>query len=105
MVAAVLEIFDHAEGSYSRGGGAPVCIVVVLATFQEVLVAMVVWLIIEDPSTIDHHTGVELPELEGLVNRWAIFNTLCHLTSKILLVVESDLPRFSIYLERVTLEN
>lgn len=76
MVAVVLELRDHAEGSGSRGGGAPVCIVVVLATFQEVLVSAVVGLLVEDPGTIYHHAGVELPKLEGLVNRWAILNTL-----------------------------
>lgn len=100
MVTAVLELCYHAEGSHSRGSGAPVCIVGVLATFQEVLVSMVVGLLKEDPRTIHHHTGVELPELEGLVNRWAILNTLCCLASEILLVVESDLPGLSIYLER-----
>lgn len=99
MAAAVLELFDHAERPHSRGGGAPVCIVGVLATFQEVLVSLVVGLLVEDPCTIHHHTGVELLELEGVVNRWAILKTLCHLSSEILLVVESDLPGLSIYLE------
>lgn len=101
MVAAVLELFDHAEGSHNRGGGAPVCIVVVLATFQEVLVSVVVGLLIEDPRTIHHHTGVELPELEGLVNRWAILNALQRLAAKVLFFVESDLPGLSKHLERV----
>lgn len=55
-----LEICDHPEGSSSRRGGAPVCVVVVLASFQEVLVSVVIWLFIEDPGTIHHHTGVEL---------------------------------------------
>lgn len=104
IVAAVLELCDHAEGPHSRGGGAPVCVVVVLATFQKVLVAVVVRLIIEDPSTINHRAGVELPELQGLKNRRAIFTTFCHLTSEVLLVVESDLPGLSVYLKRVTLE-
>lgn len=101
MAAPVLELCDHAEGSNSRGGGAPVCIIVVLATFQEVLVSVVVGLLVEDPCTIHHHTGVELTELEGLVNRWTILNTFCCLASKILFFVESDLPGLSIYLEIV----
>lgn len=101
MLAAALELCDHAEGSHSRGSGAPVCVAGVLATFQEVLVSLVVWLLVEDPRTIHHHAGVELLELEDLVNRWAIISTLCHLTPEILLVVESDLPELSIYLERV----
>lgn len=105
MVAAVLELFDHAERSHSRGGGAPVCIARILSTFQEVLVSMVVGLLVENPRTVHHHTGVELPELEGLVNRWAIFNTLHCLTSEILLFVEPDLPGLSVYLEKVALEN
>lgn len=103
-ITAVLELFDHAERSHSRGGGAPVCVVGVLATFQEVLVSLVVGLLVEDPRTVRHHTGVELPQLEGLVNRWAIFTTLCCLTSKILLFVEFDLPGLSIHLGTITLE-
>ncbi len=101
MVAAVLELSDHAEGSHNRGGGAPVCIVVVLATVQEVLVSVVVGLLIEDPRTIHHHTGIELPELEGLVNRWAIISALYRLAAKVLFLIESDLPGLSINLERV----
>lgn len=101
LVTAVLELCDHAEGSHNRGGGAPVCIVVVLATFQEVLVSVVVGLLIEDPRTIHHHTGVELAEIEGFVNRWAILNALCRLAAEVLFVIESDLPGLSINLERV----
>lgn len=101
LVVAVLKICDHAEGAHSRGGGTPICIVVVLATFQEVLLSVIVGQFVEDPSTIHHHTGVELPKLEGLVNRWAIVNTLYRLTCKVLLFVESDLPGLSIYLERI----
>lgn len=55
-----LKICDHPEGSSSRRGGAPVRVVVVLATFQEVLVSVVVGLFIEYPRTIRHHAGVEL---------------------------------------------
>ncbi len=101
MATAVLEFCDHSEGSYSRGGGSPVCVVWILATLQEVLVSIVVGLLIEDPCTIHNHTRVELTELEGVVHRWAILNTFCCLPSKILLVVESDLPGLSIHLERV----
>lgn len=101
MVAAVLELCDHAEGPHSRGGGAPVCKAVVLATFQEVLVSVVVGLLVEDPRAIHNHRGVDFLELEGLVNRSAIFNTLRHLTSEVLLFVESDLPGLSVHLERV----
>lgn len=68
MVTAVLELCDHTKGSNSRGGGAPVGIVVVLATFQEILVSMIMGLLIEDPSTIHNHTRVELTELDCFVN-------------------------------------
>lgn len=94
--AAALEFCDHSEGSCSRGVGAPVCIVGVLSTFQEILVSMVVWLLIQDPCTIHHYAGAQFPKPEGLINWWAVFDTLSCLASKILLVVESDLPRFSI---------
>lgn len=62
---------------------------------------MVLGLLVEDPRTIHHHTGVELTDLEDLVNRWAILNTLRCVAFKILFVIESDLPGLSIYLERV----
>lgn len=96
-----LEICDHSEGSSSRRGGAPVRVVAVLAPFQEVLVSVVIGLLIEDPCTIHHHTGVELTELEGLINRRAVYNTLCRLASKILFIIESDFPGLSIHLEQV----
>lgn len=101
MAATVLQLCDHAEGSYSRGSGAPVCIVGVLATFDKVLVPMVVGLLVQSPCTIHHYTGVEFPELEGFIHWGAVLHTLCCLAAEILLVVESDLPGLSIYLERV----
>ena len=101
---SALELFDHAERSHRGGGGAPVCIVGVLATFQEVLVPAVVGLLVEDPRPVHHHAGVELPQLEGLVDGRAVFNALRRLTSKLLLVVESDLPGLSIHLQIVTWE-
>lgn len=100
-VLNALEICDHPEGSSSRRGGAPVRVVVVLATFQEVLVSVVVGLLIEYPRTIHHHAGVELTQLEGLVNWWAVDHTLCCLASKILFIIESDLPGLSIHLQQV----
>lgn len=96
-----LEVCDHSEGSSSRRGGAPVRVVAVLAPFQEVLVSVVIGLLIEHPCAIHHHTGVELTELEGLINRWAVYNTLCRLASKILFIIESDFPGLSIHLEQV----
>lgn len=66
--AAALEFCDHSEGSCSRGVGAPVCIVGVLSTFQEILVSMVVWLLIQDPCTIHHYAGAQFPKPEGLIN-------------------------------------
>lgn len=102
MAHAVLEICDHTERSNSRGGSPPVCVTVVLATFQEVLVPVVIGLLIKDPCTIHHYTGMELAELQGVVNRWAVHNALCCLASKILFVIESDLPGLSIYLEQIT---
>lgn len=62
-----LELFNHAKRSNSRGGGAPVGIIGVFSAFQEVLVPLVVGLLVEDPRTVHHHTGVDLPELEGVI--------------------------------------
>lgn len=96
-----LKICDHPERSSSRRSGAPVRIVVVLATFQEVLVSVVVGLFIEYPRTVHHHAGVELTQLEGLVNWWAVYDTLCSLASKILFIIKSDLPGLPIHLEQI----
>lgn len=95
----VLELFNHAEGSDSGGGGAPVGVIGVFSTFQEVLVSLVVGLLVEDPGTVHHHAGVDLAELEGVVNRWAVVSALRRLTSEIPLAVKPDLPRLSVHLE------
>lgn len=100
MTSIDLELSDHAEGSCSWGGSAPISVVVVLATFQEVLVSVVVGLLIQDPGTIHHHTGVELLDLQGIIHWWAVIGTLCRQTSKVLFVIESDLPGLSIDLEK-----
>jgi len=102
--AATLELCDRAEGPGCRGAGAPVCVVGVLATLQDVLGSVVVGLLVEHPGAVRHHTGVELPELKGLINRRAVLNTLCCLTSKTLLVIELDLPGLSRHLERIELK-
>ena len=62
----VLELCDPAEGAHTGGGRAPVGVVAVLATIQEVLLPLEVWQLVQGPGAIRHHAGVEVAELERL---------------------------------------
>lgn len=63
----------------------------VVALLQEVLVATVVGMLVEDPVTIQNFAGMDLSQTEPLQHRWTVFSGLYSLACEVRLVVQLNL--------------
>lgn len=79
------------KGLHSRADGTPVCRLAVIAFLQQVLTALVVGMLIEDPPAPQDPGGVDLPPVELVQNGSAVVCGFNHLTRKVPFVVELDL--------------
>lgn len=87
-----LKLCDPAEGADAGRGRAPVAVLPVLASLQEVLLPPVVGQVVEHPGAVGHHTGVGLTELEGVVHGGAVVGALHHLAAEVRPLVQPHLP-------------
>jgi len=67
----------------------------VLALLQQVLAALIVGVLIEDPPASQDPAGVNLPPVELLQHRGTVFSHLKHLAIKVPFTIQLDLVRIS----------
>lgn len=79
------------EGLHGGADSAPVCGLAVIAFLQQVLAALVVGMLVEDPPAAQDPGGVDLSPVELVQDRSAIVRRFYHLTRKVPFVVELDL--------------
>lgn len=70
---------------------APVHWFAIVAFLQEVLMATIVGMLVEDPVTIQNFAGMDLSQTEPLHHRWTVFNGLYGLACEVRLVVQLNL--------------
>lgn len=87
------------EGLNRGAYGAPVHGFTIFPLLQQILAPPIVWVLIEDPDTIQYLTGVDLACPETLHHRWTILSGLVHLAGKISFVIELDLMLTTAYLK------
>lgn len=82
---------EATERLHCRTDCAPVHWFAVVALLQEVLVATIVGMLIEDPVTVQNFAGMDLSQTEPLHHRWAVFNGLYGLACEVGLVIQLNL--------------
>lgn len=86
---------ELSKGLDSGADSAPVHWFTVLAFLQQVLQALVVWVLVEGPPTSQDPAGVNLPPVVPLQHRGAVLSGFKHLAAKVPFTIELDHVRIS----------
>lgn len=79
---------EATEGLHGRTDCAPFHWFAVVALFQEVLVAAVVGMLVEDPVAVQNFAGMDLSQAVPLQHRWTVIHGLYGLACEVGLVVQ-----------------
>ena len=84
----LIEIHSPPQGAHSGTCSPPVMVAPVIPRPQQVLPPPVVGHLVEDPPALQHIEGVDLTEVEALMERGAVLRDLHHLASVVLSLVD-----------------
>lgn len=82
-MVVLLQLCDATHRANGRAHAAPVTMLVVLARAQEVLMAPVVWVLVEDPVALHNIAGGNVSPVEAVLQVGAVVAQLHHLSPKV----------------------
>lgn len=91
---------EASEGLHGWTDCAPLHWFAVVAFFQEVLVAAVVGMLVENPVAIQNFAGMDLSQAISLRHRWTVIHSLYGLACEVGLVVQLNFVLHSTCLQR-----
>lgn len=80
--------------------GIPVGEAAILASLQQVLTSPVVWMLIENPGSIQNITGMDLALTEAVIERGPVLTALHGLTLEVRPLIQTDTERASMLQKR-----